>query len=210
MRKNWVTNWRPYSIPHSAMDCIQRTPDAEPPAVLWLIIGCKVTNKWAKYQIYLSIFERENSNSFAWLVQELRDIVSKVNNSSERAKSIQLFFLLSLLNAFKLIAASFVAPARKVRIRLRPITGVIRGLSVNERIRSFKGWYERQIRTATHTFRQPHLPYISGSTRIIQPAFKRCEVAYPLCISITTGGAGTPLESQDSNPGRSVSMKFLD
>ena len=25
----------------------------------WLIIGCKVTNKWAKYQIYLSIFERE-------------------------------------------------------------------------------------------------------------------------------------------------------
>jgi hypothetical protein len=23
----------------------QRTPDAEPPAVLWLIIGCKVTNK---------------------------------------------------------------------------------------------------------------------------------------------------------------------
>ena len=28
----------------------------------------------------------------------------------------------SLLNAFKLIAASFVAPARKVRIRLRPST----------------------------------------------------------------------------------------
>ena len=23
----------------------QRTPDGEPPAVLWLIIGCKVTNK---------------------------------------------------------------------------------------------------------------------------------------------------------------------
>ncbi len=31
----------------------------------------------------------------------------------------------------------------------------------------------------------------------------------PLCISITTGVAGTPLESQDSNPGRSVSMKFF-
>ena len=135
---------------------------------------------------------------------------AKVIILSERTKSIQLFFLLSLLNTFELIAASFAALAKKVRIRLRPITRVICGMGVNERILSFKGWYERQIRTATHTFRQPHLPYISGSTRIIQPAFKRCEVAYPLCISITTGGAGTPLESQDSNPGRSVSMKFLD
>jgi len=44
-----------------------------------------------KYQIYLSIFERENSNLFAWLVQELRDIVSKVIILSERAKSIHLF-----------------------------------------------------------------------------------------------------------------------
>ena len=58
---------------------------------LWLIIGCKVTNKWAKHQFYLSIFERENSNSFAWLVQELRDIVSKVIISVERAKSIHIF-----------------------------------------------------------------------------------------------------------------------
>ena len=73
------------------MKCIQWTPDAEPATVLWLIIGCKVTNKWAKYQIYLSIFERENSNLFAWLVQELRDIVSKVIILSERAKSIHLF-----------------------------------------------------------------------------------------------------------------------
>jgi hypothetical protein len=31
-------------------------------------------------------------------------------------------FLLSLLNTFELTAASFVAPARKVRIRLRPST----------------------------------------------------------------------------------------
>ena len=76
----------------SAMNCFQWTPDAEPPAVLWLIFGCKVTNKWAKYQIYLSIFERENSNSFAWLVQELRDIVSKVIILSERVKSIHTFF----------------------------------------------------------------------------------------------------------------------
>ena len=90
--KIWVTNWQPYSIPHSAMKCIQWTPDAEPAAVLWLIIGCKVTNKWAKHQIYLSIFERENSNSFAWLVQELRDIVSKVIILSERTKSILIFF----------------------------------------------------------------------------------------------------------------------
>ena len=54
LRKIWVTNWQQYSIPHSAMNCFQWTPDGEPPAVLWLIIGCKVTNKWAKYQIYLS------------------------------------------------------------------------------------------------------------------------------------------------------------
>ena len=32
------------------------------------------------------------------------------------------FFVLSLLNALELIAASFVALARKVRIRLRPST----------------------------------------------------------------------------------------
>ena len=70
----------------------------------------------------MSIFERENSNSFAWLGQELRDIVSKVTILFERAKSIHLFFPLSLLIALELIAASFVAPARKVRIRLRPST----------------------------------------------------------------------------------------
>ena len=98
------------------MNCFQRTHDTEPPAVLWLIIGCKGNHSISINQIHTQ------------------------------------FFLLSLLNALELIAASFVAPARKVRIRLRPITGVIRGLSVNERIRSFKGWYERQIRTATHTF----------------------------------------------------------
>ena len=87
---------------------------------LWLIIGCKVTNKWAKYQIYLSIFERENSNSFAWLVQELRDIVSKVIILSERVKSIHLFFLPSLLSVSAITVASYMAPARKVRIRLLP------------------------------------------------------------------------------------------
>ena len=70
----------------------QRTPDDVPPAVLWPIIGCKVTNKWAKHQIYLSIFERENSNSFAWLVQELRDIVSKVIILFQLSKSIHTFF----------------------------------------------------------------------------------------------------------------------
>ena len=45
-----------------------------------------------KHQIYLSIFERENSNSFAWLVQELRDIVSKAIILFERAKSILIYF----------------------------------------------------------------------------------------------------------------------
>ena len=47
---------------------------------------------------------------------------AKVIILSERTKSIQLFFPLSLLNAFELIVASFVASARKVRIRLRPST----------------------------------------------------------------------------------------
>ena len=117
MRKNWVTNWRPYSIPHSAINCFQWTPDSEPPAVLWLIIGCKVTNKWAKHQIYLSIFERENSNSFAWLVQELRDIVSKVIILFERTKSRLNFLFWACSSLTKQIAASFGAPAKKVRIR---------------------------------------------------------------------------------------------
>ena len=26
LRKNWVTNWRPYSIPHSAINCIKEHP----------------------------------------------------------------------------------------------------------------------------------------------------------------------------------------
>ena len=47
---------------------------------------------------------------------------AKVIILSERTKSIQLFFLLSLLNTFELIAASFAALAKKVRIRLRPFT----------------------------------------------------------------------------------------
>jgi hypothetical protein len=38
----------------------------------------------------------------------------------ERAKSIHIFFYLSLLNTIELIAASFVAHGIKVRIRLRP------------------------------------------------------------------------------------------
>ena len=62
----------------------QRTPDGEPPAVLWLIIGCKGNHSFRKNQIYSHLF------------------------------------LSSLLNALELTAASFVAPARKVRIRLRP------------------------------------------------------------------------------------------
>ena len=64
----------------------QRTPDGEPPAVLWLIIGCKSNHSFRKNQIYSHLF------------------------------------LSSLLNALELTAASFVAPARKVRIRLRPFT----------------------------------------------------------------------------------------
>ena len=71
---------------HSAMKCIQWTPDAEPAAVLWLIIGCKGNHSFWKKQILTQLF------------------------------------VLSLLVALELIAASFVAPARKVRIRLRPIT----------------------------------------------------------------------------------------
>ena len=67
----------------------QRTPDGEPPAVLWLIIGCKGNHSFRKNQIYSHLF------------------------------------LSSLLNALELTAASFVAPARKVRIRLRPITIII-------------------------------------------------------------------------------------
>ena len=78
-------NWKPYSIPHSAMNLHQRTPDAEPPAVLWLIIGCKGKQFFLKNQIYSHLF------------------------------------LSSLLNTFELTAASYVALARKVRIRLRPI-----------------------------------------------------------------------------------------
>ena len=26
LRKNWVTNWRPYSIPHSAINCVKEHP----------------------------------------------------------------------------------------------------------------------------------------------------------------------------------------
>ena len=87
--------------------------------------GCKVTNKWAKYQIYLSIFERENSNSFAWLVQELRDAVSKVIILFERNKSIHIFLFWACSSFTKQITASFVALARKVRIRQRPSTVTI-------------------------------------------------------------------------------------
>ena len=47
---------------------------------------------------------------------------AKIVFSFGLAKYILFFFLLSLLNTFELITASFVAPARKVRIRLRPIT----------------------------------------------------------------------------------------
>ncbi len=79
--KIWVTNWQPYSIPHSAMKCIQWTPDDDPPAVLWFIIGCKGNHFFRKNQIYSHLFHQ------------------------------------SLLNALELIVASFVAPARKVRIR---------------------------------------------------------------------------------------------
>jgi hypothetical protein len=54
---------------------------------------------------------------------------AKVNKSFERTKSIHLSFPLSLLIALELIAASFVAPARKVRIRLRPSKEIIAVLS---------------------------------------------------------------------------------
>ena len=46
----------------------------------------------------------------------------KGNYFFRKSKIYSHLFLSSLLNALKLIAASFVAPARKVRIRLRPIT----------------------------------------------------------------------------------------
>ena len=50
---------------------------------------------------------------------------AKVIISVERTKSIHIFFIRAcsmLFNALELIVASFVAPARKVRIRLRPFT----------------------------------------------------------------------------------------
>ena len=47
---------------------------------------------------------------------------AKVNNSSERAKSIHIFFFWACSSLISYTAASFVAPAIKVRIRLRPIT----------------------------------------------------------------------------------------
>ena len=68
----------------------QRTPDAEPPAILWLIIGCKGNHFCRKSQIYSHLFLPNLLNTFG--------------------------------NTFELIAASFVVPARKVRIRLRPFT----------------------------------------------------------------------------------------
>jgi len=72
----------------------QRTPDAKPPAVLWLIIGCKDSLFFWISQIYLLLFSSELAQCL-WIV----------------------------------IGASFVAPARKVRIRLRPSTVMICRLS---------------------------------------------------------------------------------
>ena len=64
----------------------ERTPDGEPPAVLWPIIGCKGNHSISIKQIYSYIF------------------------------------LPSLLSVSAITVASYMAPARKVRIRLRPIT----------------------------------------------------------------------------------------
>ena len=64
----------------------ERTPDGEPPAVLWLIIWCKGNHPISIKQIYSYIF------------------------------------LPSLLSVSAITVASYVAPAWKVRIRLRPIT----------------------------------------------------------------------------------------
>ena len=63
----------------------ERTPDGEPPAVLWLIIWCKGNHSISIKQIYSYIF------------------------------------LPSLLSVSAITVASYMAPDRKVRIRLRPI-----------------------------------------------------------------------------------------
>jgi len=54
---------------------------------------------------------------------------AKVNNSSERTKSIHIFFFRACSSLISYAAASFVAPARKVRIRLRPSMDSIAVLS---------------------------------------------------------------------------------
>ena len=50
------------------------------------------------------------------------DVRCKGNHSFRKNQIYSHLFLSSLLNALELTAASFVAPARKVRIRLRPLT----------------------------------------------------------------------------------------
>ena len=84
----------------------RRTPDEEPPAVLWFIIGCRSTSG------RLLPTGRKKGNHFF----RKNQIYSHL-------------FHQSLLNALELIVASFVAPARKVRIRLRPSTVMICRLS---------------------------------------------------------------------------------
>ena len=69
---------------------------------LWLIIGCRSTFG------RLLPTGRKKGNHFLWKNQIQTQL-----------------FALSLLNAFELIAASFVAPARKVRIRFRPSIEII-------------------------------------------------------------------------------------
>ena len=49
-------------------------------------------------------------------------LLLKTDKNRKKVYLVALFFLLCLLNALELTAASFVALARKVRIRLRPIT----------------------------------------------------------------------------------------
>jgi len=88
---------------------------------LWLIIGCKVTNKWAKYQIFEYFRTRELELVRLACPRTSRHRL-KGNHSFWKNQIYSHLFLLSLLNTLELIAASFVAPARKVRIRLRPIT----------------------------------------------------------------------------------------
>ena len=76
--KIWVTNWQVYSILHSAMKCIQWTPDDDPPAVLWFIIGCKGNHFFQKNQIYSHLFHQSLLNALELIVASFVALAMKV------------------------------------------------------------------------------------------------------------------------------------